>query len=114
MPFDALDRVLRPLRTGIVTSRYPKVPPVLTAAVRGLPGLDPARCDGSASCVDVCPTGAIRLSERAWSLDAGACIFCGACARSCPQGAIRLGGRVELAVRERSHLLIVTERRRDR
>jgi len=100
MPFDVFDRLLRPLRTRPVTSRYPDAPPDLSPAARGLPELDVIRCDGSAACVGVCPTGAIGLSDTIWSLDAGACIFCGACARACPRDAIRLGPLIELAVRD--------------
>ncbi len=99
MPLDVFDRLLRPLRARPVTSRYPDAPPDLPPAARGLPELDPVRCDGSAACVAACPTGAIRLAESTWSVDAGACIFCGACARACPRDAIRLGSRIELATR---------------
>jgi formate hydrogenlyase subunit 6/NADH:ubiquinone oxidoreductase subunit I len=106
MPLDVFDRLLRPLRTGSVTSRYPDDPPDLPAAARGLPELDAVRCDGSATCVGACPTGAIQLSDPIWSLDVGLCIFCGACARACPRDAIRLGPRIELAVRERADLTI--------
>jgi formate hydrogenlyase subunit 6/NADH:ubiquinone oxidoreductase subunit I len=106
MPFDVFDRVLRPLRTRPVTSRYPDAPPDLPAAARGLPELDPVRCDGSAKCVDVCPTGAIALSGSSWTLDAGACVFCGACERACPRDAITLGRRIELAGRHRPDLTI--------
>ena len=106
MPRDVLDRLFRPLRARPVTSRYPDAPPDLPAAVRGLPELDPVRCDGSAACVDVCPTRAIALSDRVWSLDAGACIFCGACERACPRNAIKLGGRIELAARDKRDLTI--------
>ncbi len=106
MPLDVFDRLLRPLRSRPVTSRYPDQPPDLPAAARGLPELDPVRCDGSAACVSACPTGAIRLSDPVWSLDAGACIFCGACARACPRDAIRLGRQIELAVLERADLTI--------
>lgn len=106
MPLDVLERLLRPLRARPVTSRYPELPPDLAAAVRGLPELDPARCDGSAACVDVCPTGAIALSDAVWSLDAGACIFCGACERACPRDAIKLGRRIELAAGDRADLTI--------
>ena len=111
MPFDALDRVVRPLRRGPVTSRYPAEPPELAPAARGLPLLDPARCDGSAACVGACPTGAIRLSDAAWTLDSGACIFCGACQRACPRDAIRLGSLIELAVGDRVGMTIDTQRR---
>ena len=105
MPLDVFDRILRPLRTGPVSSRYPQVPPDLPPAARGLPELDSVRCDGSAACVSACPTGAITLSGSVWALDAGACIFCGACARSCPREAIRLGATIELAVTDPADLV---------
>ena len=110
MPMDVLDRILRPLRRGRVTARYPDAPPDLPPAARGLPELDPARCDGNAACVAACPTGAIRLDPGTWSLDAGACIFCGACARACQPRAIRLGSRIELATDERGDLVVVHAR----
>jgi len=71
-----------------------------------MPELDPARCDSSGTCIEVCPTGAIRLTESSWSLDAGRCIFCGACARACPRDAIRLGHRIELAVLDERDLAV--------
>lgn len=106
MPLDVLDRVLHPLRRGPATSHYPNVPPDLPPAARGLPELDPARCDGTAACVAACPTAAIRVVAPTWSLDAGACIFCGACERVCPTGALRLGDRIELAAERRDDLLV--------
>lgn len=111
MPFDVFDRLLDPLRRGPVTSRYPETSPDLPHAARGLPELDVVRCDGSAACVDACPTGAIVLADSIWSLDAGACIFCGACARACPRDAIRMGPGIELAVRDRADLTIGRDRR---
>ena len=113
MPFDVFERVLRPLRSRPVTSRYPDAAPDLPAAARGLPELDAARCDGSAACVDVCPTGAIALPGSLWTLDAGACVFCGACERVCPRDAIRLGQRIELAARGRADLRIERTWRRE-
>jgi formate hydrogenlyase subunit 6/NADH:ubiquinone oxidoreductase subunit I len=106
MPLDVFDRILRPLRARPVTSGYPDRPPDLAPAARGLPELDALRCDGSAACVGACPTGAIALVGRRWSLDAGACIFCGACARACPRAAIELGPLVELAAREPADLVV--------
>jgi formate hydrogenlyase subunit 6/NADH:ubiquinone oxidoreductase subunit I len=106
MAGDVFDRILRPLRRRAVTSRYPAHPPELSAAARGLPELDPARCDSSAACVEVCPTRAISLSEGTWAIDSGACIFCGACARACPRDAITMGHQIELAVRDRRELVV--------
>jgi len=92
-----LDRLLRPLRTGIVTSRYPAEPPLLQPATRQLPLLDARRCTRDGACVPACPTAAITLAADAWIVDAGRCVFCGACARACPEDAIRLDGGVTLA-----------------
>jgi formate hydrogenlyase subunit 6/NADH:ubiquinone oxidoreductase subunit I len=107
MPLDVLDRLLRPLRRGPVTSRYPAVPPDLPSAARGMPELDAARCDGNAACVAACPTGAIAVEHGTWSLDLGACVFCGACARACPTAAIALGTRIELATDDPAGLVVV-------
>jgi len=106
MPSDVFDRILRPLRRGPATGRYPDVPPDLSPAARGLPELDQARCDGNAACVAACPTAAIQVAARTWSLDAGACLFCGECERVCPTGAIRLGERIELAAERREDLIL--------
>jgi len=106
MPFDVLNRFLRPLRSKRVTSRYPAEAPDLASAARGLPMLDVVRCDGNAACVASCPTGAIKLESAIWSLDAGACIFCGACARACPEKAIHLGHEIELAVLDPDDLIV--------
>jgi formate hydrogenlyase subunit 6/NADH:ubiquinone oxidoreductase subunit I len=113
MPLDVIDRLLRPLRSGIVTGGYPDDPPVLAPVSRGLPELDAARCDGTAACVAACPTSAITLPGDDWVLDTGGCIFCGACARACPNGAITLGPAIELAVRDRASLVIRARRRTD-
>jgi hydrogenase-4 component H len=108
MPMDILERFLRPLRGRPLTGRYPDEPAFLAAAMRGLPELDPARCDSSAACVSACPTGAIVLEASSWTVDAGRCVFCDACAAACPRDAIRPGQRFELAARTREGLRVVT------
>jgi len=114
MPKDLLDRFLRPLREGPVTRAYPDRAATLPPAARGLPEVDPARCDASGVCATACPTGAIVLAPGALTVDAGRCVFCGACAEACPRGAIRLGGRIELAARTRDGLRITTATERPR
>ncbi len=109
MPMDLVDRILRPLRGGPRTRRYPDVGPVLAAAMRGFPEVDPTRCDADAACARACPTGAIVVLPGEVTIDAGRCIFCGACATACPKEAIVLGDRFELASRTRDGLRISTQ-----
>ena len=125
MPLDIIRRLLTPVLDPVPASRYPKEPPLLQSATRGLPEVDVAGCLLDGSCIDVCPTAAIELTagdrgadggsvgsadrsrEAAslWSIDAGKCIFCGDCAIACPNAAIRMGSRVELANADRAALV---------
>jgi Ni,Fe-hydrogenase III small subunit/NAD-dependent dihydropyrimidine dehydrogenase PreA subunit len=61
MPLDLVRRLLTPLRNPVPTSRYPEAEPLLQFATRGLPAIDPTRCDKNAACVDICPTNAIEF-----------------------------------------------------
>jgi formate hydrogenlyase subunit 6/NADH:ubiquinone oxidoreductase subunit I len=108
---DLFDRLRLALRAGVVTSRYPAELPLLQAAVRGLPEVDPDRCQRDGACVAACPTGAIELSASFWAVDAGRCVMCGVCERACPSEAIRLGSHVTLAARTPEGLVHRTELR---
>jgi len=108
MPMDIVERFLRPLRVRPVTRHYPDEPAIVAPTLRGLPVLDPSRCDASAACVSICPTGAIKLEPASWTIDAGRCVFCGACEAACPRDAIRLSGQFELAARTRDGLRSAT------
>ena len=105
---DLRERLLRPLALGPVTARHPAVAPALPPAARGLPVVDPARCDATGACVTACPTGAIVLTDGEWRLDLGRCVFCAACVDACPTDAIALTGRIELAVAGRADASIIT------
>ncbi|HHW14018.1 MAG TPA: 4Fe-4S binding protein [Firmicutes bacterium] len=56
------------------------------------------RCKGCGLCVEACPKGILRLSERfnaggfnpAEIVDEEACIACGFCARMCPDAVIEV------------------------
>jgi Ni,Fe-hydrogenase III small subunit/NAD-dependent dihydropyrimidine dehydrogenase PreA subunit len=61
MPLDLVRRLLTPLRNPVPTSRYPEAEPLLQFATRGLPAIDPARCEQNGACVDICPTNAIEF-----------------------------------------------------
>ena len=77
VPLDVLARILDPLRRPVLSSGYPAAPPLLAQGIRGLPEVDPARCERDARCVAVCPTGDPSPSARTgWAIDAGRCVFC--------------------------------------
>jgi len=50
--------------------------------------VDEKRCTGCGHCLEVCPTGAIRLVDGVAAIDASLCRECQACLEACPNGAI--------------------------
>jgi formate hydrogenlyase subunit 6/NADH:ubiquinone oxidoreductase subunit I len=111
-----LQWLVRGLRTGIVTTRYPAEPEPQPEAWRGRPTLDPNACraaDGCAACVAVCLPGALRSgvestgAERPYlMLDYGRCIMCGLCVPACPAGALRMQPDYEVATRAAEDLRV--------
>lgn len=52
------------------------------------------RCRGCGACVDVCPVGALQMSESGTiEVDAGLCIGCGVCRARCRFGALSITDR---------------------
>jgi Ni,Fe-hydrogenase III small subunit/ferredoxin len=76
--------VLRGLRDGIVTTRYPKRPDPYAFGFRSAPAVMPHPSDTAPQVADVCPTGAISVDGGRVRLDRGACILCGDCVRVYP------------------------------
>jgi Ni,Fe-hydrogenase III small subunit/formate hydrogenlyase subunit 6/NADH:ubiquinone oxidoreductase subunit I len=106
--------MLNVLRTSLRTPRrtiaYPEVAEVPPEALRGRPVFDPGRCDCTAACVEVCPSGAIALTTVGenswrWQVDLARCVFCGLCAEVCPNDALILSNDFELAARSRDDLI---------
>lgn len=95
------------LRTGIVTTRYPKAPAVMPPAYRGRPVLDAGRCDPMScrACAEACLPHAITVEQGVLRLDLARCITCAYCVEACPQGAFTMQNDVELAVRDREDLV---------
>jgi heterodisulfide reductase subunit A len=59
--------------------------------------VDPARCDGCALCLDVCPYAALRPGvladgRKTVLLEAARCKGCGACQAACPLEAVEVAG----------------------
>jgi Ni,Fe-hydrogenase III small subunit/ferredoxin len=80
--------VLRGLRDGIVTTRWPAKPDPYADAWRGPAQVaGPAGQDGTdrhADVADLCPTGAITVSDGTVRVDQGRCILCGRCVAERP------------------------------
>jgi Ni,Fe-hydrogenase III small subunit/ferredoxin len=73
--------VVRGLRDGVVTTRWPRKPDEYADAWRG-----PVTVIGDADAADVdglCPTGAIGVADRV-RVDQGKCILCGRCVAARP------------------------------
>lgn len=100
--------LMKGLRTGVLTTRYPATAEPQPESWRGRPRLDPSACrapDGCAECVSVCLPAALRLEAPIESarpdrlvLDYGRCIMCGLCVPACPTSALRMEPDYELAV----------------
>jgi Ni,Fe-hydrogenase III small subunit/ferredoxin len=80
--------VLRGLRNGVLTTRWPARPDAYAAAARGpatvLPAAPPAGISG-AEAARLCPAGAIKVGQAGrLQIDQGACILCGRCVAARP------------------------------
>jgi Ni,Fe-hydrogenase III small subunit/formate hydrogenlyase subunit 6/NADH:ubiquinone oxidoreductase subunit I len=97
------------LNTGIATVAYPDVPALVSAQFRGRPEFDFASWRDARPAAELCPTGAIALSDvaghRRVTVDYGLCVFCGQCAGATPDGAVRVTTEFELATRHRASLV---------
>jgi formate hydrogenlyase subunit 6/NADH:ubiquinone oxidoreductase subunit I len=111
--------LVKGLKTGVVTTRYPAVSEPQPEPWRGRPVLDAQACraaDGCAACVTVCLPEALHLappvdaragrSPGGMVLDYGRCIMCGLCVPACPTGALRMQPDYELAVRAAADLRV--------
>jgi Ni,Fe-hydrogenase III small subunit len=98
--------LLKSLRDGVVTSRYPDERPEVPERFRGAPELASGRPYAALPAPAVCPTGTISSTETSTTIDLARCIFCGRCGEEPPDGPIHIGRELELAARRREDLLV--------
>jgi len=107
-----LTALLRSLRTGVVTLRYPEEPARIPERFRGAPRPRPGAAFDALPPASVCPSGAISGGDGGsrYAIDLARCVRCGRCAEGPAAEAIELGRRVELAARSRPGLVVEVER----
>ena len=111
--------IVRSLRTGVVTTRYPEEEARPPERYRGAPSVRAGSPFDALPPPSICPSGAIAggPGQPRQAIDLGRCIFCGRCAlgsaATSPAGAIELGRRVELASRSRERLVVEVARGAD-
>ncbi|EHQ34264.1 indolepyruvate ferredoxin oxidoreductase subunit alpha [Methanoplanus limicola] len=52
--------------------------------------IDAEKCTGCETCVDVCPSEAIRMEDNIAVVDEDLCVDCEACVDECPAEAIKM------------------------
>jgi Ni,Fe-hydrogenase III small subunit/formate hydrogenlyase subunit 6/NADH:ubiquinone oxidoreductase subunit I len=101
------DTIRQSLKIGVVTTRWPAVPPQLSPRARGRPEIDWANWKDARPAAAACPTGAISYVDtegrRLARLDLAKCVFCGLCADASPQ--ILMTTQCQCAARRRDNLL---------
>ena len=105
-----LRAILKSLRTGVVTTRYPDLASTPPAGFRGAVELRAGARFAALPPPAVCPVGAISAEAAEaggrYAIDLGLCVFCGHCAVPAPDGAIEMGREFELAARRRADLVV--------
>ena len=105
-----LRAILKSLRTGVVTTRYPEVVTPPPDAFRGALGLRPGARFAALPAPSACPVGAISAEPAAappcLAIDYGRCVFCGLCAAPARESALTIGREFELAARTRGDLVV--------
>jgi Ni,Fe-hydrogenase III small subunit/ferredoxin len=100
-----LEWIVRGLRQGRITTRYPRREEVAPPGYRGrVEVMDPVAA--SPGLAEVCPTAAITVDrKRRLTVDRGRCILCGECVRAAPE---RFGfaAGYQTAARRRAALIV--------
>lgn len=84
-----IKEAVRAVVQGPYTSPFPKAAPIGVEHYRGRPEYNEDECVGCGTCFNVCPPGAIEMTDdkvtgkRCFTLHLSRCIFCGECELHC-------------------------------
>jgi ferredoxin len=98
--------LVRGLRRGVVTTRYPARPDVSARYLPAPPAFRPERLTLTTATrlAAACPSAALRVERGELVYDMGACTACGRCAAAVPD-AVTSSGEWELATTRRNALV---------
>ena len=84
-----LKEAITAILIGPYTSKFPAEPARVADVFRGKPEFDEDECVGCGACYNVCPPGAIEMTDdaerriRTLTVNLDRCIYCGQCERNC-------------------------------
>ena len=88
-----------------VTLEYPEKKKEVNNIFRGKPIVE--NCIKCGTCQKVCPSGAIKITDKDFIIDMKKCIFCGNCTFYCPVKAIKMSKDYELATNNKEQLELI-------
>jgi Ni,Fe-hydrogenase III small subunit len=99
-------------RQGYRTAAFPAQEPSMPPLFRGRPELDRDRDPAAfARYAELCPTGALNVSESGPALDLGRCIFCAQCVAEEPNATVSFTRDWRLASSRRDGLIVSGDHR---
>jgi formate hydrogenlyase subunit 6/NADH:ubiquinone oxidoreductase subunit I len=107
LPKDALQTFFK----KSATTKYPDAPANISETFRGRQIIDTDNCIGCTLCGKDCPAGAIEFvvmeGKKRPMIHLDRCVFCYQCADSCPKDVYNKSKVFELAVTDKSTLLMM-------
>lgn len=112
-----LKEAVTALIRGPYTAKFPAAPTPLPEAFRGTPRFEEDECVGCGACANVCPSGALEMTDDAESatrrlvISLDRCIFCGQCALNClTEKGVRQTSEYDLSTTDRATLRETVEK----
>ncbi|MFH1148797.1 MAG: NADH-quinone oxidoreductase subunit NuoB [Pseudomonadota bacterium] len=94
-------------KLGYRTIPFPAKEPTLPDRYRGCPVVNGPGCpEACRTCVEICPTEAVKITAGGLCLDLGRCLFCGECEAACPHGVIGFSREYRMSARRRQDLIV--------